>query len=315
MKLCLTMDELVVPRHDTPVEGSDDGVSETGLWVLTRQASGRVDRLAVETLGVPSIVLMENASLGLCERVIELQQAIGGDDSVPVIVLAGPGNNGGDGFALARHLHNRTIPCTIVALSDPKKHQPSGGDAATNLAIAQAMDIPVVWHERHLTTRLEAMVGSGPLVMVDAMLGTGLTCSPRPPIGGTGSVIELVNRLREENDMLRVLAVDVPTGLDCDTGMPAGADGKAGPAEGSDDGWAIRADETVTFVAPKIGYLQLSSQAWTGQVWVADIGIGQGLVHTLGQWRARTRPGEASARTQPGQRLPDAPDSHGRVKH
>ncbi len=309
------MDELVVHRHDKPAKTGRERLSQTGLWVLTRQASVQVDALAAEQLGVPSIVLMENASLGLCERVIELQRTISENDSVPVVILAGPGNNGGDGFALARHLHNRAIPCTIIAVSDPKKHTLSGGDAATNLAIAQAMNIPVVWDEHHLTTQLEAMAGNEPAVVVDAMLGTGLRSSPRQPIGGAGSVIELVNRLREENDMLRVLAVDVPTGLDCDTGMPAGTDGKTDAADRNDDGLAIRADETVTFVAPKVGYLQLSSQAWTGQVWVADIGIGRGLVRRLGQWRARTRPGETAAVAQHGQNLPDAPASHGRVKH
>jgi NAD(P)H-hydrate epimerase len=205
---------------------------------LTRAQVRDVDRRAIEEFGVPGVVLMENAGRGAAELLLSLG-ARG-----PVAICCGKGNNGGDGFVIARHLDNREIAVRVLLFTRPDQLT---GDAAINCRIIEQTGIPLMAEPdtATLTTTLAQAAW-----IVDALFGTGLTGAVRPPLDG---VIAAINSSGNP-----VLAVDIPSGLDCDTGLPLGA--------------TVRAAHTVTFVAPKIGFAQPAAREWLGQVHVVDIG-------------------------------------------
>lgn len=221
------------------------------MTTLTRQQVRRIDRLAIEELGIPGVVLMENAGRSATDAIVEmLAQEYGLEASeARVALLCGGGNNGGDGYVIARHLHNLGGAATIFAVKDPDT---LSGDAAVNHAICAAMGLEI----RPVLDAHQLAV-AGPTwdnshAVVDAMLGTGFTGDLKPHLA---AVIEQCNRL----DHPRVIAVDVPSGLDCDTGRPAAT--------------AIRADLTVSFVAAKAGFRCSEAAPYIGQLVVGDIGI------------------------------------------
>jgi len=257
-----------------PGEHETDGTPPApDAWVLTRDAVRRLDRLAVERYGIPSIVLMENAAIGLRERAREMLEELG---TRSVVILAGLGNNGGDGFALARHLHNLGCAVRLLTTGDPGA---CSGDAATNLAIAAAMGMTPERLDRSAGAETLEKAVLEPVLLVDAILGTGVRESAR---GAARDAILQLNRLRAPT--ARVLAVDLPSGLDCDTGEPAGR------------GEAVEADATVTFAALKPGFLRLGAQRWTGEVSVAGIGAPESLVRELGERIEDARRGLPSER-------------------
>jgi NAD(P)H-hydrate epimerase len=215
---------------------------------LSRQEVREVDRRAIEELGVPGVVLMENAGRGAAEVLARL------GCRGPVVICCGKGNNGGDGFVIARHLDNRSIPVRVLIFTQP---QDLTGDAAVNYQIIAKAGLPIEvyagesWDERTLQAEL-----AKPEWIVDALFGTGLTGPVRKPLD---RVIAAINASQKH-----VLAVDIPSGLDCDTGQPLGP--------------TIRAEHTVTFVAEKRGFANPSSKEWIGQVHVVDIGAPRRLL-------------------------------------
>jgi NAD(P)H-hydrate epimerase len=211
---------------------------------LTRAQAREVDRLAVQRYRMPSILLMENAARAVADAACEM---LGGDCSAPVVILCGGGNNGGDGLAAARHLHNRGAAVTLALTIDPAKYH---GDALVNWHIAQAMGLPTVQAD---PSRLQH---SHALLVVDAVFGTGLTTPPRE---GFREIVDAVT-----SRGVPVLAVDLPSGMDCDTGLPLGS--------------CLPATRTVTFVAEKTGFADPGAQALTGLVTVADIGCPRELI-------------------------------------
>ncbi|MCB9848225.1 MAG: NAD(P)H-hydrate epimerase [Phycisphaeraceae bacterium] len=221
--------------------------------VFTREAVREVDRRCIEDFHIPGVVLMENAASALAQRALAM---LGAHDLDSACVLAGPGNNGGDGFALARKLHNAGVPAVIALLADPDR---IAGDARTNLDIARAMRLTLLGIESHdqLDSARDA-AGRSPL-LVDALLGTGLTCAPRERIA---DAIAWCNNQRSP-----VLAVDLPSGLDCDTGRPLGE--------------TIRANHTVTFVGWKQGFTNPDARQYTGDITVGDIGAPIELIRAL----------------------------------
>jgi len=217
------------------------------MCALTRQQVREVDRYAIENLGVPGVVLMENAGRNLAKAVDEfLGQARG----KRIAVVAGAGNNGGDGFVAARHLAMMGADVTTF-LAAPA--QQLSGDAEVNVRILRALghEIRQVDDPRGLAERLRPFD-----LVVDAIGGTGIRGALR---GVAAQVVEQVNAAGRP-----VVAVDIPTGLDCDTGK----------AEGP----AIRAALTVTFVGRKAGFDAPGAAEYTGVVRVADIGIPAELV-------------------------------------
>jgi len=212
---------------------------------LTRDEVRAVDRYAIDTLGIPGVMLMENAGRLCTDAVCEM---LGGHPAGrKVAICVGGGNNGGDGFVMARHLSLRGADVTVYLLSPAEK---LSGDAETNYRIARSLGLDVRQVESGEVGRLaETLAGAD--VVVDAVGGTGIKGALR---GEVATAVEQINAAGRP-----VLAVDIPTGLDCDTGC----------AEGP----AVRASLTVTMLARKKGFDTPGSREYTGEVRVADIGI------------------------------------------
>jgi NAD(P)H-hydrate epimerase len=228
---------------------------------LTRAQSRELDRRAIEELGIPGLVLMENAGRG-CVDVLE---RLGIDG--PVAILCGKGNNAGDGFVIARHLEIRGHECRVLLLCDPQELR---GDAGTNFAILQKTNAPIIdispeRAELLGTRRGEASLPPGELKnaawLIDALLGTGAQGEPRPPFD---TAIDWINKRGADT---HVLAVDVPSGLDCDTGLPSTH--------------TVRADHTCTFAAMKIGLTEPTAKPFTGVIHICDIGVPPQLIDKL----------------------------------
>ena len=213
--------------------------------VMTRDEVRAFDAWAIDTLGIPGVVLMENAGRSCAELVEDkLKNVV----DPKVCIFCGTGNNGGDGYVIARHLINRGIQVAVVVCGDRNKIK---GDAKINLDILERMGRPVELLDpsgRDIAGEVERL-GAG--VIVDSLFGTGLRGQLSDEYG---RLIESINACN-----CPVLAVDIPSGLDCDAGEPLGA--------------AIRATWTVTFVAVKKGFVSASAAQYTGEIFVASIGI------------------------------------------
>jgi NAD(P)H-hydrate epimerase len=227
---------------------------------LTRDEARRCDEFATRELGIPSLVLMENAGRSAAEVVRERYAPIGRGRFV---VCAGPGNNGGDGFVVARHLLRFGGPVPVATTFIIKlcgSRDRLTPDAATNLRIVERLGIAVGVVSDDAAARAVAEELTADDVVVDALLGTGFQGSVRPP---TSTMIDQVNARRwdahAKGRVRAIVAVDQPSGLDCDSGAPSNA--------------TIRADLTVTFVAPKLGFTVPGAERFTGEVVVRDIGV------------------------------------------
>ncbi|MGB2937503.1 MAG: NAD(P)H-hydrate epimerase [Phycisphaerae bacterium] len=213
----------------------------------TRDQIRAFDRYATETLGVPGIVLMENAGRQIAEAALGI---LGAAKEPHVVILAGRGNNGGDAFVVARHLTLYGVRPKVFLVAP--RHAVRG-DAETNLKILEAMDInlEVLDGETETVARHVAEGCETADLIIDGLLGTGTRGTIRDPYA---SVIEAVNAVGAN-----VLAIDIPSGLDCDTGRTLGP--------------TIRADHTVTMAAIKKGFTNLDAEAFTGEIILADIGV------------------------------------------
>jgi NAD(P)H-hydrate epimerase len=211
---------------------------------LTRAQVREIDRRAIEEYGIPGVVLMENAGRGAAEVLLSLGV------SSRVVICCGKGNNGGDGFVIARHLDNHGVPVSVLLFSRPDEIT---GDAAVNLRVIEKSGIAILIQPDMATLVSELAAASW---IVDAVFGTGLRGEVRPPFD---RVIAAINGSGKP-----ILAVDIPSGLDCDTGASLGA--------------TIRATHTVTFVAPKAGFAHPAAQQWLGNLHVVDIGAPRKLV-------------------------------------
>ena len=204
-----------------------------------------LDARTIEEIGVPGIALMENAGNGAARA---LRQTYGPMRGRRVVIFCGPGNNGGDGLVIARHLHQEGGRPEVVLLADPDRFS---GDAATNLAVVRRLPIPLhVALDEEAVSRAAAPLNTAHC-LVDALFGTGLA---RPVTGRFAAAVEVINRAGRP-----VLAVDIASGLDSDTGQILGT--------------AVRADLTVTFGLAKPGHWLYPGREHTGRLKVVDIGI------------------------------------------
>ncbi|MEO0531765.1 MAG: NAD(P)H-hydrate epimerase [Planctomycetota bacterium] len=212
---------------------------------MTRDAARSFDKEAIERLGVPGVVLMENAGRG-CVDALE-RAGVGG----PVVVVCGKGNNGGDGFVIARHLLVRGHVCRVILASPPSELQ---GDALWAFDVLTHCGVAILdvsgLNPALVLQELDAFAG-GSAWVVDALLGSGASGAPRPPYD---TLIDWMN-----GEPSKRLAVDLPSGLDCDTGEPASP--------------TVKADLTCTFVAPKAGFTNDAARRYLGEVQVCDIGV------------------------------------------
>jgi NAD(P)H-hydrate epimerase len=218
-------------------------------FTLSRAAVRDLDRRAIHEYGVPGVVLMENAGRGAAELLVRLNP-----DRQRVLILCGPGNNGGDGFVMARHLQNHGLDVDVLLFGDVECLSP---DARVNAVIWQRS--AALWTgpaDRRLNVDLRRVIDGAPGWIVDALFGTGLTRPLGPPFDEVASAVNASGR--------PVLAVDIPSGLDCDTGEPLGP--------------TIRATHTATFVASKVGFANPKAKPCLGEVHVLDIGAPKKLV-------------------------------------
>ncbi len=207
---------------------------------LTREQSRALDRKVIDEIGVPGVVLMENAGRGTAELLLRLG-ARG-----PVVVCCGKGNNGGDGFVIARWLDNAGVAVRVLLFARPEELT---GDAAVMHRILARSGPPVEARLDVDEAALRDELASAEWV-VDALFGSGLQGPVRPPFD---RIIEAINA-----SGARVLAVDIPSGLDADTGEPLGP--------------TIRATHTATIAAAKKGFARPEAAAWLGKVHVIDMG-------------------------------------------
>ena len=213
---------------------------------LSRQRAGQLDHRATAEYAVPGIVLMENAGRGVADKLVELGV------SGTVVICCGPGNNGGDGFVIARHLDLRRVAVKVIIWGDDDRRP---ADAATNLQVLLRSGIPLA---RGGNADLAHEMSSAGWI-VDALLGTGAHGEVRPPMSDAITAINSAG--------VPVMAVDLPSGLDADTGLPARQ--------------TIRALHTCTFVAYKPGFLTPGADRFTGQIHVLDIGTPRKLVDEM----------------------------------
>ncbi len=224
------------------------------MYLVTARQMKEMDRLTIESFGIPGIVLMESAGRGAVDALFRHFPNI---RHMKVGIAAGRGNNGGDGFVIARYLAGTHVPLAVYLLS---KRGRVRGDAAANLKLLDEMEIPV--HEVPDNAAFESYRGRMKQcdLWIDAMLGTGLTSEVR---GLFKEMITFLNTLQKP-----IIAIDIPSGLDSDTGRPRGS--------------CIKATVTVTFGLPKIGHAVLPGTEYVGKLEVVDIGIPPVVVDEIG---------------------------------
>ncbi len=169
-------------------------------------------------------------------------------------ILCGTGNNGGDGCVIARHLHNRGWSVNVRVIGEESRMT---ADTLANWRIVRAMGIPTSITHGASAARAELERAEADCVFIDALLGTGFTGTVRSPLSEWIGAMNAASRRA-------MIAIDVPSGLNADTGAPCNA--------------TIRADLTITFVARKVGFAGPSAQPYLGRVEVADIGAPRELI-------------------------------------
>ncbi len=205
----------------------------------------KLDQAAINDYAIPGIVLMENAGVGTVQAILDSYGELAGKT---IMIVAGPGNNGGDGFVVARHILQHGGNPIVFLLADTDK---ISGEAAINLQIVRKLDILVypISNEERLTTLSNCLPDCD--MVIDAIFGTGLKRDIKGHFAGAVDIINQAN--------CPVISVDMPTGLDSDTGLPLGS--------------CVIADMTVTYGLGKPGQLTGNGPLYTGQLGIVDIGI------------------------------------------
>ena len=215
------------------------------MKLLTAAQMQEVDRQAIQDIGIPGVVLMENAGRGMAEQILESFPAL---KPGPVLVLAGKGNNGGDGYVIARHLIEAGWQVTTLVLAEREAIQ---GDAAVNLNVLEACGGRVLFAADDASLEQVLAQQNSARLLVDALFGTGLT---KPVSGRYAAAIRWMN-----HSPAAVAAVDIPSGIDASTGRILGQ--------------SVSADLTATFAFPKIGQVSYPGAGFVGELVVVDIGI------------------------------------------
>jgi len=224
------------------------------MILVTAGEMQQMDRRTIEDVGIPGLVLMENAGRGATRFLFDQFPDLA---NLKVGVIAGRGNNGGDGFVMARYLKQKGIQVHVYLLVEKKKVR---GDAAANLNFLKPLGVPLteIPDEDSFSKSKSEMAGLD--VWVDAILGTGLKSDVS---GHFKTIIEFINDLNKP-----VFAVDIPSGLNADTGQPCGV--------------CIHARATATFAFAKTGHLVHPGADYTGTLEIVDIGIPPHIVAAVG---------------------------------
>jgi NAD(P)H-hydrate epimerase len=227
------------------------------MILVTAGEMQEMDRQTIATHGIPGLELMENAGRGATHVLLE---QFGDQARAGVGVFCGKGNNGGDGFVIARCLAEKGIDVSVYLLA---KTAALKGDAAANLERLVPLDIRVIEIPDEDTFSKTKSSLSDYGLLVDAILGTGLTSDVK---GFFKTVINFINALNRNG--IAVFAVDIPSGLNADTGQPCGT--------------CIRAQGTATFGLAKIGHFTYPGAEYTGTLEIIDIGIPGSIVQAVG---------------------------------
>ncbi len=222
------------------------------MKVVTCNQMREIDRTAIQEIGIPGVVLMENAALKV---VGEIKCTLIDVQDKSILIFCGKGNNGGDGFVIARHLFNMGANVLVILIGDRSKVQ---GDAKKNLKIIEKLGLKIVQIKND--SSLAEIAASLYLcdLIVDAMYGTGI----KGVISGIAKdIIELIN-----DSGKYVISVDIPSGINGDDGRICGI--------------CIHADKTITFALPKIGLLNYPAANYVGKLKVADISIPDSIILT-----------------------------------
>ncbi len=219
--------------------------------VLSRIETREIDRKAIEEYEIPGIILMENAGRNVVEEILKMLPK---PNKAKVAIFCGKGNNGGDGFVIARHLYNKNINISVY-LTTKVSNFIANGDASTNLKILLNMNIEIKELQENVPDGIGKELQDCNLI-VDAIFGTGLSGEIREPVSS------LIERINESN--IPVVSVDIPSGLACDTGIILGT--------------AVKATKTVTFVAAKTGFFKERGKECTGELIVTDISVPKELI-------------------------------------
>jgi len=220
------------------------------MYLVTAGEMQDMDRNTIESYGIPGLVLMENAGRGATRMILETFCDI---REKKVGILAGKGNNGGDGFVIARYLHQYGVEVTVYLLSMAKNIK---GDAKENLKLLGPLNIPLIEVPDKSQFDQNRVSLDKQEIWVDAILGTGLTSDVK---GFFKDTINFVN-----NSNVPVFSVDIPSGLNSDTGKPHGV--------------SINAEATATFAFAKSGHIHYPGSHYTGHLGIVDIGIPDHIV-------------------------------------
>lgn len=215
------------------------------MFLVTARQMSRMDKKTIEEYGIPGAVLMENAGRGATRILLS---KFGNLKNKKIGIVAGSGNNGGDGFVIARYLAEHGYTPEIFVLGSIKKIK---GDAELNFSLLSELNIPVTEINDSETFVLQQSAMAKCDIWVDAIFGTGLNSDIK---GFFKTIIELINRTKKP-----VLAIDIPSGLHPDTGLPQGI--------------CVKADVTATFGYAKTGLVTYPGIDYCGNIEVVDIGI------------------------------------------
>ncbi|MBE0598941.1 MAG: NAD(P)H-hydrate dehydratase [Desulfuromonadales bacterium] len=241
------------------------------MKLLSAAEMRELDRRTIEEIGLPGVVLMENAGRGAAELVRRRFAPLAPG---PVLVLAGKGNNGGDGYVIARCLRQCGWQVRTVVLAP---EEVITGDAAVHLQVLRRSGGEVVFTPTESALRAALEPARDSALLIDALLGTGLTSE----VGGVYAVaIDWINRADRP-----VFAVDIPSGVDASTGAVLGR--------------AVRADVTGTFAAAKLGHALHPGAALVGELTVVEIGIPVSMLEATGDTHLLFGSDEAAALLEP----------------
>lgn len=226
--------------------------------LLTRAEIREIDRITIEEFCLPGVVLMENAGRNAATAILRF---IGHLPDERFVIVAGSGNNGGDGLVIARHLEAAGANVRVLLAAEADRFK---GDAATNLMVVKRSGIPLTCLAGHPVSAWHEALADATCV-IDALLGTGTNGPAR------GDIVIAINSIvawADRSSIHRVIAIDLPSGLDCDTGKSLGP--------------CVRATRTLTFVAAKAGFTTSEARRLTGQVERLDIGAPRAVLARFG---------------------------------
>lgn len=230
------------------------------MKVVTASEMRKLDEFVIHSIGIPAEVLMERAGFGVAEKILNYFPS---ERYKKVLVICGPGNNGGDGMVSARYLWDKNYEVRVVLLSEKEKYK---GEALINLKILEKLGL-ILEEVKEVSQFKNLLLSFFPDIIVDAIFGTGLK---RGIEGFYKEIVDEINTYKEKKEV-KVVAVDIPSGICADTGQILGT--------------AVKADLTVTFELPKVGHFFYPGKEYSGILEIVPIGFPEKIIEEKGPKR------------------------------